>query len=116
MFEKLNVNLVISASNIFAINILVICDNAIPISNPTAKDINPIINVSISKRNDIFLLDIPSVIYIPNSLFLFFIKNLEAYIIKNPNIKETKTETYDKTCINKSIISCCLDVTVSIAV
>ena len=55
--EKLNVYLVISASNILAINILVICDNTIPTNNPTTNDINPIRKVSKSSIADIFLLN-----------------------------------------------------------
>ena len=93
--DILKVNCVISASNIFAIKILVICDTTIPKSNPTPNEISPMINVSINSINDIFLLLIPRVIYIPNSLFLFFIKNLEAYIIKNPSMNDTNIDTAD---------------------
>ena len=88
----------------------------IPSSNPTPNEINPIMNVSINNITDIFLLLIPRVIYIPNSLFLFLIKNLEAYIIKNPSINDTNTDTADNNCINKSITSLCLDDTANMAV
>ena len=50
----------------------------IPTISPVAKEIIPIAKVSIKRIKDIFLFSIPSVKYIPNSLFLLFIKNLEA--------------------------------------
>ena len=67
-----------SASNIFATKILISCDNPAPTISPVAKEIIPIAKVSIKRIKDIFLFPIPSVKYIPNSLFLLFIKNLEA--------------------------------------
>ena len=49
-----------------------------PTPKPTASERIPIINVSKNNINDIFLLLIPRVRYIPNSLFLLLIRNLLA--------------------------------------
>ena len=76
--ENINLNFVKSASNIFATTILINCDNKNPTTKPTINEAIPIINVSKNNINDIFLLLIPSVRYIPNSLFLLLIKNLLA--------------------------------------
>ena len=76
--ENINLNFVKSASNIFATTILINCDNKNPTTKPTINEAIPIINVSMNNINDIFLLLIPSVRYIPNSLFLLLIKNLFA--------------------------------------
>ena len=76
--ENINLNFVKSASNIFATTILINCDNKTPTTKPTINEAIPIINVSKNNINDIFLLLIPSVRYIPNSLFLLLIKNLLA--------------------------------------
>ena len=103
--EKINVNWVILASNIFATNILINCESINPNASPTIKDIVPISNVSQNSIIDIFLLLIPSVKYTPNSLFLLLIRNLEAYIIKNPNINDTKTLTPESILVINLIIS-----------
>ena len=72
--EKMNSYLVISASNILATSILISWDRATPRPSPTASEIIPIRIVSKNSIIDIFLLLIPRSIYIPNSLFLLFIK------------------------------------------
>lgn len=59
--EKVNVNLVRSASNILATNMLMNCDKTTPKPSPTIREISPIKRVSISKIVDIFLLLIPRV-------------------------------------------------------
>ena len=92
-FEKTNVNSLISASNNFATNIDINCDANTPINKPTAKDNIPTNIVSNNIIADICLLPIPSVIYIPNSLFLLFTKKLFAYTIKNPSTIAIKTES-----------------------
>ena len=109
--EKINSYFVISASNIFATNILISCESNTPSPNPTANDIIPIKIVSKNSIIDIFLLLIPKSIYIPNSLFLLFIKNLLAYIIRNPRINATNTLAPDNIFVIKSITSCVLFVT-----
>ena len=91
--ENTNVNSVISASNNFATNIDINCDANIPINSPTANDKIPISIVSSKIIPDICLLPIPSDIYIPNSLFLLFIKKLFAYTIRNPRTIAINTET-----------------------
>ena len=53
---------------------------------------------------DICLLLIPSVIYIPNSFFLRFIKKLLAYTINNPSITATNTDTIESISIISFII------------
>jgi len=72
------VKLLISASNILATTIDIICDKAIPIPRHMTKDIAPMERVSKNKILDILHLLIPNVIYIPNSLFLLYIKKLLA--------------------------------------
>ena len=61
LFENTNVNLVKSASNIFATKRLMSCDNSTPRPSPTPKDTNPIRSVSINRIIEIFRLLIPSV-------------------------------------------------------
>ena len=82
-FENTNSNFVIFASNNFATNTDMNCDANIPIINPTINDIIPTNIVSINIIFDICLFPIPSVIYIPNSFFLRFIKKLFATHLKS---------------------------------
>jgi len=78
LFENIKVNFVKLASNILATIILINWDNMKPTPKPTASERIPIINVSKNNINDIFLLLMPRVRYIPNSLFLLLIRNLLA--------------------------------------
>ena len=103
--ENINLYSVISASNIFATTTDISWEAKIPIINPIPNEIIPIINVSIKSIFEIFPFPIPSVIYIPNSFFLLLIKKLFAYTIKNPSIKDTKTETPAKVVSISFIIS-----------
>ena len=93
-----------SASNILATNIDMNCDANIPIINPTINDTIPTNIVSINIIFDICLFPIPSVIYIPNSFFLRFIKELFAYTISKPNTTATNTDTYPSNEIISFII------------
>ena len=68
-------------------------DKIVPTPMPIISDKTPINNVSKKRIIEIRLLLIPRVKYIPNSLFLLFIKNLEAYMIRKPNINDTNTLT-----------------------
>ena len=114
-FENTNSNLVISAWNNFATKIDINCEANIPITNPINKDIIPTNIVSIKSILDICLLPIPSVMYIPNSFFLLFIRKLFAYTINKPNITAINTETILSILIISFIISLVEDETCSIA-
>ena len=92
-FENTNSNLLISAANNFPTKTDINCDAKTPITKPTINEIIPTKIVSINKILEICPLLIPSIIYVPNSFFLLFIKKLFAYTIKSPNITATKTET-----------------------
>ena len=61
-FEKINVNLVMSASNIFATNTDINWDAKIPIASPAINDKIPTSIVSSNIILDICLLPIPNVI------------------------------------------------------
>ena len=76
--ENIKVNFVKSASNIFATIILINWESKNPTKSPIVKEIIPITSVSKNNIKDIFLLLIPKVKYIANSLFRLFIKNLLA--------------------------------------
>ena len=76
--ENIKVNFVKSASNIFATIILINWESKNPAKSPIVKEIMPITSVSKNNIKDIFLLLMPRVKYIANSLFLLFIKNLLA--------------------------------------
>ena len=104
-FENANSNFVILASNNFATNTDMNCDANIPITSPAISDNIPTNIVSNKIIFDICLFPIPSVIYIPNSFFLRFIKKLFAYTIKSPNITATNTDTNSNILIIIVIIS-----------
>ena len=106
-FENTNSNFVIFASNNFATNTDINCDANIPITIPAINDNIPTNIVSNKIIFDICLFPIPSVIYIPNSFFLRFIKKLFAYTIKSPNITATNTDINSNILIIIVIISLC---------
>ena len=114
--ENINLKPVISASNMFATITLINCDATVPRTIPTASEITPISIVSMKRISDIFLFPMPSIIYIPNSLLRLFIRNLLAYIIRNPNINDTNTLTPERISVISFIISYTDELTLSITV
>jgi hypothetical protein len=68
------------------------CETITPAKRPIPSEKTPIKKVSEIRIRDILFFSIPSVIYIPNSLFRLRIRKLLAYTIRKPNMKDMKTE------------------------
>ena len=103
--ENTNVKPLISASNSLATSIDINCEANIPTKIPTINDNIPTRMVSNKIMLEICLLPIPSVIYIPNSLFRLFIRKLLAYTIRKPSIIAINTEIIPSNSIISLIIS-----------
>ena len=112
--ENMNLNLVISASNILATITLINCERIVPITSPATSETMPISSVSKKRITEIFLLLIPSVRYMPNSLLRLLIRKRLAYIIRNPSMHDTNTLTPESMSFISLIISITFALTSSI--